>query len=259
MSVALITGASSGIGKAMLPLFGADRHDMILVARRADVLEQQKSELERRYGVRVWSVPLDLSNADAASELFDKTRNELKLDVDLLVNNAGFAQYGLFHEQAPRRQREMVDVNVGALTELTRRYVEPMVRKGAGRILQLASTAAFQPGPRMAVYYATKAYVLSLSEALSYELAGTGVTVTALCPGPTQSEFMDVAGYKPPPLYSAGVMTSEEVARIGYRAMMRGERLAVTGLMNRVMTIGSQLGPRALVLAITDKVTRSRG
>lgn len=255
--IALVTGASSGIGKAMLPLFCADKHDLVIVARRADLLEQQKSDLEKRYGVRVWPVVLDLAKPGAPEELFARTR-DLGVDVDLLVNNAGFGLYGEFHTQDAVKQREMVDLNVGALTELTRLYVAPMVQRGRGRVLQVASTAAFQPGPRMAVYYATKAYVLSLSEALDHELEGSGVTVTALCPGPTQSEFMDVASYKQPAFYDKQMMTSEEVAQIGYRAMMRGERLAVAGFLNRMGTVAAQLAPRRLVVRVTGLLTRAR-
>jgi uncharacterized protein len=257
MSTALVTGASSGIGKSLLPLFAADKHDLVIVARRADLLAQQQRDIEMRFGVKVTPIALDLSARDAAHTLFAKTR-DLGVDVDVLVNNAGFALYGMFHEQPLDRQRAMIDVNVGVLTELTRLYVEPMVQRRRGRILQLASTAAFQPGPRMAVYYATKAYVLSLSEALAYELADTGVTVTALCPGPTRTEFMEVASYRAPPAFDAAVMSSDDVARIGYHALMNGERVAVAGLANRVATIAAQMGPRSLVLRVTDRLTRSR-
>ena len=253
--IALVTGASSGIGKAMLPWFAGDKHDLILVARRAELLEQAKRELEGK--VRVWTIALDLAKPGAAAELFRQTQ-ELGLDVDILVNNAGFSLYGLFHEQPLDRLAEMIDLNVGALTELTHLYLASMKLRGRGRILQVASTAAFQPGPRMAVYYATKAYVLSFSEALACELEGSGVTVTALCPGPTKSEFNEVAGFKMPASLEGSVMTSEDVARIGYRDMMKGKRVAVAGVVNRVMTIGAQLAPRGMILAITDRLLRAR-
>jgi short-subunit dehydrogenase len=255
--IALVTGASSGIGQAMLPLFGADRHDLILVARRAELLAQQKADLERRHGVRVWSISLDLAAPGAPAELFRRTR-DLGLDVDVLVNNAGFGMYGLFHEQSRTRQREMIDLNIGALTELTHLYLEPMRLRGRGKILHTSSTAAFQPGPRLAVYYATKAYVLSFSEALSCELAGSGVTVTALCPGPTRSEFNDVASYQMPLVLASSMMTSDAVARVGYRALMKGKRLAVAGVTNRLAAITSQLAPRGLILAVADRLTRAR-
>ena len=255
--IALVTGASSGIGKAMLPLFASDKHDLVLVARRGELLEEQKRELEQRFAVRVWTIALDLAKPGAAAELFARTQ-ALELHVDMLVNNAGFSLYGLFQEQPLARLAEMIDLNIGALTELTHEYLQPMKERGHGRILQVASTAAFQPGPRMAVYYASKAYVLSFSEALSCELEGSGVTVTALCPGPTQSEFNAVAKFKMPAALQKSVMSSEDVARIGYREMMKGKRVAVAGVANRLMTIGSQLAPRGLVLAVADKLMRSR-
>lgn len=258
--IALVTGASSGIGKAMLPLFAQDRHDLVLVARRGELLDAQKRELEQRYqreGVRVWTIALDLAQPGAAAQLFARTR-ALGLDVDILVNNAGFALYGEFHEQPLGRLSEMIDLNVGALTELTHLYLQSMKQRGLGRILQVASTAAFQPGPRLAVYYASKAYVLSFSEALACELKGSGVTVTALCPGPTASEFNQVANFHMPAALASSVMSSDQVARIGYREMMKGKRVAVAGVANRLLTIGSQLAPRGLVLAVADKLMRSR-
>ena len=198
----------------------------------------------------------DLAKPGAATELLEQTR--AIGDVDILVNNAGFALYGVFHEQPIERLSEMVDLNIGALMELTHAYLGPMKRRGRGKILQVASTAAFQPGPRMAVYYATKAFVLSFSEAIACELEGSGVTVTALCPGPTASEFNEVAKFKMPAAFAKSVMSSEDVAAVGYREMMHGKRVAVAGLANRMMTIGSQLAPRGLVLAVADKLTRSR-
>lgn len=254
---ALVTGASSGIGQALLPLLAADRSDLLLVARRAERLEEQKQALERRFGVRVWTLAVDLARPGAVDEVVAFTRAE-RIDVDILVNNAGFSLYGELADQPLPRLREMIALNVGALTELTHHAVQEMRARGRGKILQVASTAAFQPGPRMAVYYATKAYVLSFSEALSVELEGSGVTVTTLCPGPTKSEFMEVARYAVTPLIEKAMMTSEEVARIGHRALMRGERLAIAGTRNKVLATASQLGPRGMVLAVTDRLMRSR-
>ena len=250
---ALVTGASSGIGRAMLPLFAKDRHDLVLVARRADALEDARRALAHT-GVAVDVVPFDLAKPGAARALFARTG-----PVDVLVNNAGFGWYGLFQEQSLERQQEMVALNVAALAELTRLYVEPMVQNRRGRILQVASTAAFQPGPRMALYYATKAFVLSLSEALAQELDGTGVTITCLCPGPTQSEFNDTAHYAMPAIAQRTMMSSEAVAAIGYKALMKGDRLAIAGTANRLAAVASQMAPRRLVLAVTDRLLRSRG
>jgi short-subunit dehydrogenase len=255
---ALVTGASTGIGAALLPLLAAEGHELVLVARRTELLEKHKSSLQERYRVPCHVVGLDLARPEAPALLHERTR-ALGLDVDVLVNNAGFGVYGPFSDVPWERQREMIAVNVLALTELTRLYVEEMKERRRGRILQVASTAAFQPGPRMAVYYATKAYVLSFSEALAYELHGTGVTVTTLCPGPTRSEFQEVAGYAATGLVEKAMMTSEEVARIGYRALLRGERLVVSGMKNRFLSVVAQVSPRGVVLPVTERLMRTRG
>lgn len=255
--VAVVTGASSGIGQALLPLLAADRNDLVLVARRKDRLEEQQRDLERRYGIRVHALPLDLAAPGATDEVMGFLEAR-RLAVDVLVNNAGFALYGELADQPLAKAREMIALNVMALTELTHHAITQMRARGRGKILQVASTAAFQPGPRMAVYYATKAYVLSFSEALSAELEGSGVTVTTLCPGPTKSEFMEVARYAVTPLVEKAMMSSEEVARVGYRAMMRGDRLAIAGTKNKVLAAASQLGPRSMVLAVTDRLMRAR-
>mgnify|MGYP001601873736 CR=1 FL=1 len=245
----LVTGASSGIGRALLPLFAADGHELVVVARRETALE----EATRSLGVKSEIVALDLAKPGAVDALFQRTG-----PVDVVVNNAGFGLYGLFAEQDRAKLSEMIALNIAALTEMTHVYLAPMRARRSGKFLQVASTAAFQPGPRMAVYYATKAYVLSLSEALAAELEGSGVTVTTLCPGPTRSEFNDTAGYAVTPLVDKQMMTSDEVARVGYRALMRGERLAIAGAKNKLLAVASQVGPRGLVLAVTDRLMRSR-
>jgi hypothetical protein len=258
MSVALITGASAGIGQALCEHLAEDEQTLILVARRADRLRRLADDLTARHGVVCHVVPMDLAQPGAADEIAARVA-ALGLQVDVLVNDAGFGQYGAFVEQPAEKARDMILVNVLALTELTRLLLPGMITRGRGRVLQVASTAAFQPGPRMAVYYATKAYVLSFAEALSVELRGTGVTVTTLCPGPTTSEFMDVASFPVNGLIARSMMTAEQVAAIGYRAMRRGERLAIAGAHNKAAALASQLGPRSLVLAVVDRVLRSRG
>jgi uncharacterized protein len=255
--VALVTGASSGIGKSLLPLFAAGGYDLVLVARRGDRLAQQKAELEERHGNRVFPIELDLAAPGAAAALLARI-DELSLEVDVLVNNAGFSLYGEFADQPLPPLQEMIALNVATLTELTHHFLRRMKARGSGKILQVASTGAFQPGPRMAVYYATKAYVLSFSEAVSAEIAGSGVTITVFCPGPTRTEFAEVARYEATPLAEWSMMTSEEVARVGYRALMRGERLAIAGTRNKLAAVVSQLSPRAMVLAVTDRLLRSR-
>jgi len=254
---ALVTGASSGIGKAFLPLFARDGHDLVLVARRTQALEEQKAILEKDYGISVHVVPLDLGKAGAAQQLHDKT-TALGLSIDILVNNAGFGLYGEFHDVPLEKTMAMIQLNIVTLTELTHLYLDDMVKNHAGRILQVASTAAFQPGPRMAAYYATKSYVLSFSEAIAVELVNTGVTVTTLCPGPTKNEFNDVAGVHTSSLNAMAMMSSEAVAEVGYRALMRGERLAIAGIANRMAAVASQLSPRAAVLAVMGQLMKSR-
>lgn len=259
--VALVTGASSGIGQALLPLLAAGPsgpHDLVLVARRREKLEEQKRALEAQTGVRVTPLVIDLAAPGAAAEIAAQLK-ERALHVDVLVNNAGIGHYGAFADEPLAAAQKMIALNITTVTELTHLVLPGMRTQRRGRILQVASTAAFQPGPRMAVYYATKAYVLSFSEALSMELQGSGVTVTTLCPGPTRSEFMEVAHYDVTPLIDKAMMTSEEVARIGYRAMMRGDRLAIAGTRNKLLAVASQVGPRSVVLSVTDRLMRARG
>ncbi|HHQ47689.1 MAG TPA: SDR family oxidoreductase, partial [Acidobacteria bacterium] len=213
-----------------------------------------EEELEASSGVRVERIAADLSQREAPAAL-EAAVGELGIELEALVNNAGLGTYGPFVDNDLEEEMMEIDVNVRALTELTKRFLPGMVRRGRGRILNVASTAAFQPGPGMAVYFATKAYVLSLSEAVAYELRGTGVTVTALCPGGTSSEFharadMEHSRFVRPEKWP----TSEEVARYGYRAMMRGIPVAIHGTANRVGAWSVRLFPRRWVTALTAKV-----
>lgn len=245
--IALVTGASGGIGRELARLLARDGHELILVARRRDLLEGLAGETGN---ARVLTA--DLSDHSAPAAIVEQVP-----DVDILVNNAGHGDFGRFGESDRRRQLAMIDVNVRALTELTHRYVPGMLERRRGRILNVASLAAFQPGPLMAVYYATKAYVLSFSEALHEELRGSGVTVTALCPGPTASGFFDVARIPRNRLVSArGLPSSTQVASEGYRAMLRGRAVAVTGLGNRVLATSVRLAPRALVRRAVHRIQR---
>jgi uncharacterized protein len=253
MTLAVVTGASSGIGRALAALLARDKHDLLLVARREDRLDDVKRDLESKHGIKVDTLPLDLAEPHAAEKVFERAK-----DAEIVVNNAGFSQYGEFAQQDLERIRSMIQLNVTAVTDLTHLYVDAMKPRRRGRFLQVASTAAFQPGPRMAVYYATKAYVLSFSEAIAAELEGSGITVTTLCPGPTDSEFNTVANYTITPLFEKVMMSSEAVAQIGYRGLMRGERLVIAGTRNKITAVASQIGPRGLVLAVTDKLMRSR-
>lgn len=258
MPTALITGASSGIGLELASVAARDRHDLVLVARNRERLDSIGRGLAEEFGVRVSVLAKDLREPSAPAEV-GRELAERGTTIDVLVNNAGFGLYGFFAKTPLDRELEMIQVNVAALTNLTKLFLPGMLERRAGRILNLASTAAFQPGPIMAVYYATKAYVLSFSEALANETAGTGVTVTALCPGPTRTEFQQRAGILPVPLFSAGLVSkAADVAREGWDAMKRGKRVVIPGIANRVLIQAERITPRRLVTAIARKLQESR-
>jgi len=249
---ALITGPTSGIGLDLAALFAADRHDLVLVSRSADKLEQLGAELKQKHGIAVTSIAIDLSEPEAPAALVAELERR-GLTVDVLVNNAGYAQYGAFLETDADQERRMMQLNMVTLTELTKRLVPGMVKRGRGRVLNVASTAAFMPGPLMAVYYATKAYVLSLSEALSSELQGTGVSVTALCPGPTRTGFQARAQMQSSRLVQGKIMDSATVARIGYRALMAGKPLVIPGFTNQVQAMAPRLLPRSAMPGLVKR------
>jgi short-subunit dehydrogenase len=257
---ALITGASSGIGLELARIFAANKHGVVLVARNEGKLRELARECEAS-GVRAHVVPADLAKPDAARSILEAVER-LGLEIDILVNNAGFGVYGRFVDTPLATELESIQVNVVALTDLTKRFLPGMVARRRGRILNVASTAGFLPGPLMAVYYATKAYVLSFTEALAEELHGTGVTATALCPGPTVTEFQKHAGMEDTPLFS-GFLVSDAatVAGAGYEGAMRGKRVVVPGFANRVLSFGARMGPRRLSTSIARKLQekRSRG
>ena len=243
----LVTGASSGIGRELARTFARRGHDLVVTARRVDRLRALAAELTDAHGVRVRVVPADLSADDAVEGLVASLEGTT---VDVLVNNAGFGTTGAFHEIPPDDDLDQLRVNVMALTKLSKAWLPPMVRRGRGGILNVASTAAFQPGPRAAVYFASKAYVLRLSEALAEELSGTGVTVTALCPGPTPTEFGARAGVRGTRLarLTRGVATDAvTVAEGGVRAFERGQRVYVPGLVHRVGSLLPRIVPTRLL------------
>ncbi len=238
----LITGASSGIGADLARVFAREGYDLILVARSRDRLDALVRELRDAFGATVRALPIDLSTPGAAGVVRERAAQE-GIDVDVLVNDAGFGMRGPFAELDPARQIEMIQVNLVALTELTRLFVPDMVRQGAGRILNVASTAAFQPGPLMAVYCATKAYVLSFSEALAEELRGSGVTVTCVAPGATETGFGEIAGVSATRLFRAGTTSSREVAEAAYAALNKGVALVVPGCRNRLLSASVRFLP----------------
>jgi short-subunit dehydrogenase len=245
--VALITGASAGIGIELARMLAVN-HDLILTARREDQLRALAEELKRLHGATCHAFSADLALPDAPRTLA-ATVAAANLTVDVLVNNAGFGDLGAFATADLTKNLRMIQVNVTALTELTGLFLPGMVERNRGRILNVGSVAGFQPGPFMATYYATKAFVNSFSEALHSELRGTGVSVTVLCPGPVATEFASVAGFGPTSMFSPGrALTAWAVAEAGIRAMMAGRRMVVPGLRNRLMLFAERFTPRGLVI-----------
>lgn len=228
---ALITGASSGLGESFARKLAAQKWNLVLVARSKDTLDALAKELTSAHGIHVHTIALDLSHADAAASLMKNMENT---PINLLINNAGFGDFGLFQDADPLRTRQMIDLNMGALTDLTRALLPQMIERKHGRILNVASTAAFQPGPLMAVYYATKAYVLSLSEALSNELQGSGVTVTCLCPGPTRTQFAKNAHMGSSRLFKSRVMDASVVVETALDACFKGKPVCIPGFSNKL-------------------------
>jgi len=246
---AVITGASSGIGAELARVFAARGYALVLTARRHERLEALAAELGAAHGTRVEVMALDLEDREAPQDLAGMLRDG-GITVHTLVNNAGFGLRGTFATLPYERQIAMIDLNVTALTALSRLMLPGMIERRRGGILNLASTAAFQAGPSMAVYYATKAYVLSLSEALHEEAKPHGVTVTALCPGPTASEFAATADLEKSKLFNRGVMPAADVARIGVDGYEAGRAIVVAGAANRIGAVGAQLLPRFLTRRI---------
>jgi short-subunit dehydrogenase len=254
----LITGASGGIGLEFAKIFAREGYNLVLVARSEQKLHDIAAELGKQHNTHSTVIAKDLAKPNAPDELYAELQSK-NIHVDVLVNNAGFATYGYFNEIDTAKDLEMIQVNVTALTHLSKLFLPPMKARGWGRVLNVASTAAFQPGPLMAVYYATKAYVLSLSEALAREFQGTGVTVTAMCPGPTESGFQQRAAMEDSKLVQNGLMSSAEVAEEGYRAMMKGTTVIVTGLMNKVMAFSTRLIPRNVATNLVMNVQQRVG
>jgi|SRR5689334_3155983 len=252
--LALVTGASSGIGADLARELARDGYDLVLTARSVAPLEALAAELEG-HGAASVVIPGDLGKPGGAAELAAAVEAGGR-EIEVLVNNAGLGAIGRFDQMEPQRIGDMLQVNIVALTELTRLLLPGMVVRRRGKVLLVASTASFQPGPRMAVYFATKAYVLSFGEALAYELRGSGVTVTVLCPGATATNFFKTAGANDIALRPT--MSAAEVARIGYRALKAGRRVAVAGLLNRVLAVGGRLAPHSLTLPATNALMSRR-
>jgi short-subunit dehydrogenase len=255
---ALVTGGSGGIGLELAKVLARNDFDLVLVARNRDTLEAAAGQLEGKFDVKTHVFAADLTRTEAPEAIFNFLQNE-NIPIEVLVNNAGFGLGGEFADTKLQRELEMIQVNIAALTHLTKLFLPPMIKRGSGRILNVASTAAFQPGPLMAVYYATKAYVLSFSEALAEELRNSGVTVTALCPGPTQTGFADVAEMGDSRLFNTfGIADAADVAQYGFDAMMHGKRLAIPGVKNKVIAQANRFAPRAFTAKIARMLQETR-
>ncbi|HVF84798.1 MAG TPA: SDR family oxidoreductase [Abditibacteriaceae bacterium] len=250
---ALVTGASSGIGLELANCLARGGYDLVLVARNREKLKEVANTLSRRHNNRVLILVKDLSRPAAPQKIFEELQRA-NVQIDVLVNNAGLGAYGHFAEADVDRMLSVMQVNMAALTHLTRLFLPQMIERGRGRVLNVASTAAFQPGPLMAVYFASKAYVLSLSEALSNEVKGSGVSITCLCPGPTQSDFQNRAQMSNSKLSENNLMSASQVANIGCRAMMRGQTLVIPGNNNAFWAWFTRLLPRSATPKIVRRV-----
>ena len=255
---ALITGASSGIGAALAACFAASGHRLVLVARRADLLDALADKLRSAHGVKVWVLAADLARPGAAAALASALRRK-RVAVDVLVNCAGVLAQGDFTALGGARAAAMIDLNVAGLTAMLAAFVPAMQQRGHGRVLNVASIAAFQPIPTLAVYAATKAYVLSLTESLAEEWAGSGVTVTALCPGITATPMLTGAAAATSALSHLPAVLVGDVAAVaaeGHAACLRGDVIVVPGWVNRAATAGGRVLPKWLLRRISGIVTR---
>jgi uncharacterized protein len=250
---ALITGATSGIGYELAKIFARHGYGLVIVARDTERLNLVKQEMESTFQVPVRVIAADLSRQQSPLEIVDTLTKE-NLAINILVNNAGFNEYGLFTETSLEKEAQMIQTNIGSLTQLTKLLLPEMVKRGQGRIMNVGSTGSFVPVPKNAVYAATKAYVLSFSDAIAEELKGTGVTVTTLCPGATRTGFAGRAGMADVKLFQRGTMDAASVARIGYGALMRGRRRVVAGCVNALMVFGMRFTPRDLILKVGMKI-----
>lgn len=253
MKTALITGASSGIGMELAKIHASSGDNLILVARNEKKLNELASDLIAKYKIEVSIFPIDLSLPNSAKEVFDFIQKQ-KLQVDYLINNAGFGDFNFLHDTNWEKQAMMIDLNIKTLTHLTHLFLPEMILRKSGKIMNVASTAAFLPCPMMAVYAATKHFVLAFSEALANELADKGITVTALCPGATASGFQDVAAMQESGFMTQKFATSESVAKYGHKSMLKGKRVAIPGFLNKATAGIIRFMPRKLVTRVARKM-----
>ncbi len=255
---ALITGASSGIGLELAKIHAKKGGNVVLIARNEEKLNLIKQEIETQYGVRVYIMVKDLSVENVAIDVYEQLKNK-HIQIDYLINNAGFGDYGMFFETDWEKEHKMINLNITTLTHLTKLFLKDMLVRGNGKIMNVASTASFQPGPGMAVYYATKAYVLHFTEAIANEVADKGITITALCPGATKSGFQERANMQESKLVKGKKLpTSKQVALYGYDAMLKGKTVAIEGFMNKVLATSVRFIPRDLTVKITRFIQDKR-
>ena len=256
-NTALVTGASNGIGLELAKIHASRGGDLVLVARSRNVLEKIKKELEEKYKINVYIIVKDLSIINSAKEIYNETKKQA-ITINYLINSAGFGNFGMFVDTDWGTELEMINLNIITLTQLTKLYLKDMIKLKNGKIMNVASTAAFQSGPTMAVYYATKAYVLNFSEAVDNEVRDKGITITTLCPGPTKSNFQEIAKMENSSLFKEkNLPTAKAVAEYGYSSMLKGKTVAIHGFKNWVMASSVRFFPRQLIVKITRKIQDS--
>lgn len=258
MDTALITGASSGIGLELAKLFAADGHDLVIVARREELLNKVADEIKSEFGVNVTVMPKDLSKKESSQEIYNQL-TESGTEINLVVNNAGFGAVGEFSELDYERQMNMINLNINSLASLTGLFLPGMIERNHGGILNVGSLAGFQPGPYASVYYATKAFVLSFTESLAEELGTKNIKISCLAPGPTNTEFGEVSGLDKSFLFQFGTLSAKEVARQGYTGFKNGKTVVIPGFGNMLLPFLVRICPRFLVRKITGRLNRVSG
>lgn len=255
-SYVLITGATCGIGYELSRIFAANRYNVVLVARNLPRLTEIAETLKKEYGIMAEIIPQDLSDPQAPAKIYNELQQR-SIQIDVLVNNAGFNEYGAFHKTRSEKEVQMIQVNMTSLTFLTKLLLPEMIDRHYGKILNLGSIGSYAPGPLNAVYCATKAYVLSFSEALAEELQGTGVDVTVLCPGATATEFAKRAQMENTSIFKGQVMDARRVAEIGFNALMQGKNIVIPGLRNRILVFLLRFTPRKAILRMSKQMMSS--
>ena len=253
---ALITGASKGIGKELALIFAQNKINLVLVARSSEILSEFKEHLQTNYSISVLVVTKDLCSPSSAQELFSEIKDN-QIEIDYLVNNAGFGDYGLFADTSWERYEKMISLNVTTLTHLSHLFITDWKGRKSGRILNIASTAAFQPGPMMAVYFATKAFVLNLSEALGQELKNDNITITTLCSGPTHTSFGAESKMNASDVVkNVKIANAKDVAALGYKSMMKGKSTVIHGSINKLAPFAIRFMPRRWITKLSERVMR---